>query len=693
MPPRSGRPDRLLEVHIEQGPPLEAEDLPLGVVTAIAGQTGATVTFSGVAGHAGTVPMALRRDALSAAAEWILAAERSRSRRWPGRDGRPATRRSRARQRHPGPRDPEPRCAPRRGCGARSKRGRRAAASARKRSPPRAALDGRMAPVQETSAVASRRSSPSRWPKRSRQRASRSCGCRAARATTPRSWRAIAPVAMLFVRCAGGISHNPAEAVTAEDVAARSTSRRRLPRAAADELRPHRPRRDRASAPASDDAGRRRRRWRDRRPRPGARRRRAREIDATGLHLLPGVVDAARALQRARPHGLGGLRRPGRAALAAGGATAVVDMPLNAHPPTVDGAGVRRASAPRPERSALVDFALWGGLVPGDIDALDELAARGVVGFKAFMSDAAIDDFPSADDLTLYEGMCACGVARAAGRRARRERGDHGRPGAARARRGPHAACATTWRRGRPSPSSRRSRARFRSPRRRGCALHVVHVSTGRGVALVAEARARGVDVELRDLPALPGAHRRGRRGTRRVAKCAPPLRPRDGGRGAVGRRSPTARCRWSHPTTRRRPGRSRAPTTRSPPGAGSPAARRLLALLLDDGHRDRGLALELLARRHVAGSPPAASACLARGGSSRAPTPTSSLVDLTASEELSAADLHYRHRHSPFLGRRLSARVARTLVRGRTVFADGRIVGPPAGRLLVPTTTEMESP
>ena len=60
------------EVHIEQGPALESQGLALGVVTAIAGQTGATVTFSGVAGHAGTVPMPLRRDALTAAAEWIL---------------------------------------------------------------------------------------------------------------------------------------------------------------------------------------------------------------------------------------------------------------------------------------------------------------------------------------------------------------------------------------------------------------------------------------------------------------------------------------------------------------------------------------------------------------------------------------------------------------------------------------------
>ena len=95
----------------------------------------------------------------------------------------------------------------------------------------------------------------------------------------------------------------------------------------------------------------------------------------------------------------------GTRALAAGGATAAIDMPLNAHPPTVTGAAFdekRRCL----ERSALVDMALWGGLVPGGVEAMDELAARGVVGFKAFMCSSGIDDFPGVDDLTLYEGMC-----------------------------------------------------------------------------------------------------------------------------------------------------------------------------------------------------------------------------------------------------------------------------------------------
>lgn len=63
------------EAHIEQGPVLEANTLPVGIVTAIAGQSRYRLTFQGQAGHAGTVPMHLRADALCAAAEFVLAVE------------------------------------------------------------------------------------------------------------------------------------------------------------------------------------------------------------------------------------------------------------------------------------------------------------------------------------------------------------------------------------------------------------------------------------------------------------------------------------------------------------------------------------------------------------------------------------------------------------------------------------------
>jgi len=71
------------EVHIEQGPVLEAEKLAVGVVSAIAGQTRGRLTFRGRAGHAGTTPMHLRRDALAGAAELILFAEELARRRPP----------------------------------------------------------------------------------------------------------------------------------------------------------------------------------------------------------------------------------------------------------------------------------------------------------------------------------------------------------------------------------------------------------------------------------------------------------------------------------------------------------------------------------------------------------------------------------------------------------------------------------
>ncbi len=70
--------DQLLaycEVHIEQGPVLEARNLPVGVVSAISGQKRISVRFTGEAGHAGTVPMSLRHDALCVAAEFVLAVE------------------------------------------------------------------------------------------------------------------------------------------------------------------------------------------------------------------------------------------------------------------------------------------------------------------------------------------------------------------------------------------------------------------------------------------------------------------------------------------------------------------------------------------------------------------------------------------------------------------------------------------
>ena len=104
-------------------------------------------------------------------------------------------------------------------------------------------------------------------------------------------------------------------------------------------------------------------------------------LDLRGLHVLPGGID---------PHvHLGDQQQSdfedfatGTASCAAGGLTTIIDMPLNM-PPTIDAASFaarRAAVAPR----ALVDFALWGGLVPGNLDQMAPMAALGAIAFKAF---------------------------------------------------------------------------------------------------------------------------------------------------------------------------------------------------------------------------------------------------------------------------------------------------------------------
>jgi len=207
------------EVHIEQGPVLEDEDVAVGVVTAIAGQTRARATFAGSPGHAGTVPMAMRHDALPAAAEWILAVEELAR----AGDGLVAT---------VGDARIDPGAAnviPGQVILALDVRhaddATRAAAAAELRSRVDAiarARDLRSAwtPMQDNPAVTC---SPALTD--ALAGAVAAAGHRVVRLPSGAghdavAMAAIAPVAMLFVRCAGGISHHPAESVGADDVAA-----------------------------------------------------------------------------------------------------------------------------------------------------------------------------------------------------------------------------------------------------------------------------------------------------------------------------------------------------------------------------------------------------------------------------------------------------------------------------------------
>jgi allantoate deiminase len=222
IPQAARRPSDLLgylEVHIEQGPLLEARGLPLGVVSAIQGITRAALRLQGTAGHAGTTPMGMRRDALCAAAAIVLAVEAA-GRATPGlvaTVGQIAA--------LPGAGNVIPGAATLSLDVRHQDDGARLAAVAALRA--------------EAGRIAAARGVELAWEERQRtaavpmapalrerlRRAVAAAGHEPAELPSGAGHDAmilarITDAAMLFVRCKGGVSHNPAEAVAAADVAA-----------------------------------------------------------------------------------------------------------------------------------------------------------------------------------------------------------------------------------------------------------------------------------------------------------------------------------------------------------------------------------------------------------------------------------------------------------------------------------------
>ena len=412
-------------------------------------------------------------------------------------------------------------------------------------------------------------------------------------------------------------------------------------------------------------------------------------IDAQGLTVLPGAVD---------PHvhfNAPGARadwegwNTGSAAAAAGGVTTVVEMPLNASPPTIDAATFAAKAAVAGTESH-VDFGLWGGVIPGNRSELAGLARAGVTGFKAFMSTSGSDDFPASDDLTLYEAMATIAeLGRPFLLHAESDRitGDL----AARAR-AEGRVSVRDYLHSRPAVAETEAIARaLELAAVTGCPLHIVHVSTVRGVELVAAARDGGQDVtceltahhlvlDEEDAIALGAA-----------AKCAPPLRPR----AAVEALWPLLAADETLFVVS-----DHSPAPASLKGGedafaiwgGIAGVQSTMELMLSEGVVAGRLPAAVAARVLAGGAVrrfglPGKPGADGPGGLAPGSDGDLALVEIGPARVLARDELRDRHRLSPYVGCELRARVTATLLRGEVIYRDGALTGPPRGRLLAHQT------
>ncbi len=394
------------------------------------------------------------------------------------------------------------------------------------------------------------------------------------------------------------------------------------------------------------------------------------EVDARGLTILPGLIDV-------HVH----FNEPGRTdwegsatgsrALAAGGGTLFFDMPLNSSPCTLNRQSFD-AKVKALKSCSITDFAIWGGLVPGNLDALEELAGCGVIGFKAFMADSGLPELPRSDHRTLLEGM----------RRAARLK----LPVAVHAeseeltRRPPGLTGIADYLTSRPVLAELEAiQSATLMAQETGVRLHIVHVSSGRGVALAAEARARGVDVSIETCPHYLFFTEEDLLRLGAVAKCAPPLRTEEDRQSLWSNLANVDIIASDHSPC--------APNLKHSDDffsvwGGISGVQTTLAVLLESGdiplERIASLTAEAPARRfNISG----------KGRLEPGLDADLSLVDLNDRFTLESGNLFYRHKVTPYLGYSFHGRVRRTVLRGQTIFEDGKIVTTSLGEHVQPGT------
>jgi allantoinase len=408
------------------------------------------------------------------------------------------------------------------------------------------------------------------------------------------------------------------------------------------------------------------------------------EIDASGRYIFPGILDAHVHFNEPGRADWEGIAT-GSAALAAGGGTCFFDMPLNSEPPVLDAERLREKRAIA-ERQSCVDFALWGGLTPINLDRLAGLRDAGAIGLKAFMSASGIDSFRRVDERTLREGMKRAAklgllVAVHAEDEALAARHTAEQKAAGRTD-------AKAWLASRPVEVELAAiRTALDLAGETGCALHIVHVSSPESVALVTEARQQRVDVTAETCAHYLLLNDRDVARIGAAAKCAPPIRDEE-----------RRKALWAEVRARRihTIGSDHSPAPEEMKT--SPDFFQIWGGIAGVQH---GYSLLFSACETSAGQDlPVLAAALARNVAQRfridqrkgsivpGHDADFTVMEYGAPHKISAEELWTRHRISAYVGRKTRARITDTYVRGHAILANGRLTNfPQPGKFIRPET------
>ncbi|WP_068693548.1 allantoinase [Paenibacillus yonginensis] len=403
-------------------------------------------------------------------------------------------------------------------------------------------------------------------------------------------------------------------------------------------------------------------------------------VDAAGKLVLPGMIDVHVHFNEPNLGHWEGFET-GSAALAAGGCTLYADMPLNGNPPTVTLEALRMKERLAAEDS-LTDYSFWGGLMPGYLDRIEELAAAGVIGFKAFMSNPGGEGegrFREVDRAALYEGMkriAAVGGILALHAESEDMTSSLAAEAVAAGRLDARAFAASRP----PAAELEAVSEALELAEQTGCRLHFVHISTPEAVDLIDEAKRRGLDVTLETCPHYLALTVEDMERLGPAAKCAPPLRD-EARREELWKRVAEGKIDWIASDHSPCPADMKQPASGSyfEAWGGIAGAQSSLELMFEEGCVKRGLPLHQLAAL-LSAHPADRFGFRRKGRIAEGYDADLVLLDPGKPYTLTVDDLRHRHKHSPYIGRTFSGKVSAVYCRGNVIYSEAGGTAAPGG-------------